>query len=144
MRQRHPHSTRPAPLFPVTTLFRSRLVLAVLLERGAAPYAALVLRVLPEVVVVLAALADVGDLGVGIEHGEDVGFELVEARRAGQFGFGAGVLFAHPGQLPVAGDVLRSEEHTSELQSLMRISYAVFCLKKKTNRQHSGNRITTS
>src|SRR3546814_1587268 len=29
--------------------------------------------------------------------------------------------------------VERSEEHTSELQSLMRISYAVFCLKKKTN-----------
>src|SRR3546814_2282042 len=29
----------------------------------------------------------------------------------------------------------RSEEHTSELQSLMRISYAVFCLKKKTQRQ---------
>src|SRR3546814_1912857 len=31
----------------------------------------------------------------------------------------------------------RSEEHTSELQSLMRTSYAVFCLKKKTNTQHS-------
>src|SRR3546814_10582313 len=30
-------------------------------------------------------------------------------------------------------DDLRSEEHTSELQSLMRISYAVFCMKKKTN-----------
>src|SRR3546814_9375055 len=30
-------------------------------------------------------------------------------------------------------EMLRSEEHTSELQSLMRISYAVFCLKKKTN-----------
>src|SRR3546814_952588 len=30
-------------------------------------------------------------------------------------------------------DTLRSEEHTSELQSLMRISYAVFCLKKKNN-----------
>src|SRR3546814_4139982 len=30
------------------------------------------------------------------------------------------------------GAVIRSEEHTSELQSLMRISYAVFCLKKKT------------
>src|SRR3546814_10174344 len=30
-----------------------------------------------------------------------------------------------------AGDQFRSEEHTSELQSLMRISYAVFCLKKK-------------
>src|SRR3546814_3531566 len=33
----------------------------------------------------------------------------------------------------LAGVVVRSEEHTSELQSLMRISYAVFCLKKKTN-----------
>src|SRR3546814_7812219 len=32
---------------------------------------------------------------------------------------------------PVASDTPRSEEHTSELQSLMRISYAVFCLKKK-------------
>src|SRR3546814_2895849 len=32
----------------------------------------------------------------------------------------------------------RSEEHTSELQSLMRISYAVFCLKKK-NRKHTRN-----
>src|SRR3546814_2617579 len=35
---------------------------------------------------------------------------------------------------------LRSEEHTSELQSLMRISYAVFCLKKKKNK--SSNRLT--
>src|SRR3546814_2803580 len=32
---------------------------------------------------------------------------------------------------------IRSEEHTSELQSLMRISYAVFCLKKKKNRRHN-------
>src|SRR3546814_9454152 len=32
-------------------------------------------------------------------------------------------------------DYERSEEHTSELQSLMRISYAVFCLKKKTTKQ---------
>src|SRR3546814_8108906 len=38
---------------------------------------------------------------------------------------------------------LRSEEHTSELQSLMRISYAVFCLKKKTqNRQHTEKKLT--
>src|SRR3546814_6570691 len=39
---------------------------------------------------------------------------------------------------------LRSEEHTSELQSLMRISYAVFCLKKKTTNntiQHTRNHI---
>src|SRR3546814_5464409 len=34
-----------------------------------------------------------------------------------------------------AGDLMRSEEHTSELQSLMRISYAVFCLKKKKTTQ---------
>src|SRR3546814_3780871 len=33
----------------------------------------------------------------------------------------------------------RSEEHTSELQSLMRISYAVFCLKKKNKRRHTHN-----
>src|SRR3546814_4442533 len=39
---------------------------------------------------------------------------------------------------------MRSEEHTSELQSLMRISYAVFCLKKKkTKKKHQGrNRLT--
>src|SRR3546814_9505541 len=34
----------------------------------------------------------------------------------------------------------RSEEHTSELQSLMRISYAVFCLKKKNTTNRSSNR----
>src|SRR3546814_1148801 len=33
----------------------------------------------------------------------------------------------------------RSEEHTSELQSLMRISYAVFCLKKKKYKQYNHN-----
>src|SRR3546814_6304414 len=36
----------------------------------------------------------------------------------------------------------RSEEHTSELQSLMRISYAVFCLKKKTSRKHNTKQYT--
>src|SRR3546814_2759851 len=45
--------------------------------------------------------------------------------------------FDHLGELPGdlrllrVAEVQRSEEHTSELQSLMRISYAVFCLKKK-------------
>src|SRR3546814_3089389 len=37
----------------------------------------------------------------------------------------------------------RSEEHTSELQSLMRISYAVFCLKKKKNTKYTHNHNTT-
>src|SRR3546814_2012117 len=42
------------------------------------------------------------------------------------------------------GDAARSEEHTSELQSLMRISYAVFCLKKKkkTKIQYKDHNIT--
>src|SRR3546814_1665061 len=39
-----------------------------------------------------------------------------------------------------AGSCFRSEEHTSELQSLMRISYAVFCLKKK--KQIKANKTT--
>src|SRR3546814_7164396 len=44
-----------------------------------------------------------------------------------------GLLLGRDQQRPVGwiSDVLRSEEHTSELQSLMRISYAVFCLKKQ-------------
>src|SRR3546814_2022123 len=55
---------------------------------------------------------------------------------------GGGEAILH-GQFPVVGvetafgmdaRVGRSEEHTSELQSLMRISYAVFCLKKKTTK----------
>src|SRR3546814_5028668 len=41
-------------------------------------------------------------------------------------------------------DFLRSEEHTSELQSLMRISYAVVCLKKKNNQKTSTQTSTTS
>src|SRR3546814_4781494 len=37
---------------------------------------------------------------------------------------------------------LRSEEHTSELQSLMRISYAVFCLKKKNKNKYNNQKVT--
>src|SRR3546814_10002169 len=52
----------------------------------------------------------------------------------------AGLYRIDPGAAPVVGDWVaiapRSEEHTSELQSLMRISYAVFCLKKKTNKHN--------
>src|SRR3546814_7646158 len=40
----------------------------------------------------------------------------------------------------LGGTILRSEEHTSELQSLMRISYAVFCLKKKRNNTTKQNK----
>src|SRR3546814_7011108 len=46
-----------------------------------------------------------------------------------------------PGATAPARD--RSEEHTSELQSLMRISYAVFCLKKKKHTTHKSQSTTT-
>src|SRR3546814_3441040 len=42
------------------------------------------------------------------------------------------------------GNVERSEEHTSELQSLMRISYAVFCLKKKNTKTSQKHKIIFS
>src|SRR3546814_3466824 len=57
---------------------------------------------------------------------------LCEEKRGSQVGItymGSQVQISY--ELPMAEVVLRSEEHTSELQSLMRISYAVFCLKKK-------------
>src|SRR3546814_310214 len=46
------------------------------------------------------------------------------------------VLLRQLASLSPEGRAARSEEHTSELQSLMRISYAVFCLKKKTKKQN--------
>src|SRR3546814_5146308 len=59
-----------------------------------------------------------------------------QRKRLGQFftGLPLGALLAHLALDPVAR---RSEEHTSELQSLMRISYAVFCLKKKKKKKQS-------
>src|SRR5690606_9698169 len=68
------------------------VVLAVFLERGAAPDAALVVPVAPEVVVVVAHLADGGDPLVGVVDGEQFGFEFAESVRIGQFGLGGGVL----------------------------------------------------
>src|SRR3546814_6281510 len=55
-------------------------------------------------------------------------------RSRSQDGYGVGSCRAHDGELtcPIR-DSTRSEENTSELQSLMRISYAVVCLKKKKN-----------
>src|SRR3546814_8377792 len=71
-----------------------------------------------------------GGLGVGRSLGDILG--------VGHRGL---VVFDHcsfsslfgTGPLPHPASPRRSEEHTSELQSLMRISYAVFCLKKKTH-----------
>src|SRR3546814_7321041 len=60
--------------------------------------------------------------GITIDHAAL--FQIFHARPAGRFGE-------------------RSEEHTSELQSLMRISYAVFCLKKKKHTQVSHSAYNT-
>src|SRR3546814_1574777 len=75
-------------------------------------------------------------------------FRSCEASRAGTRGLrGASVArrpLIEPGLLdrPALAAQVRSEEHTSELQSLMRISYAVFCLKKKKNK--TRNHIITT
>src|SRR3546814_2439168 len=74
------------------------------------------------------------DLGA-VRRGEQL-LPLVERREAE--GRDVGLEEAHRMRVEGRDDrgkplVLRSEEHTSELQSLMRISYAVFCLKKKTH-----------
>src|SRR3546814_9635281 len=50
---------------------------------------------------------------------------------------GVDATYLPAGHVLGSAQILRSEEHTSELQSLMRISYAVFCLKKKTKHQNN-------
>src|SRR3546814_3713706 len=51
----------------------------------------------------------------------------------------SGPFRAIPCRKGTVGNLARSEEHTSELQSLMRISYAVFCLQKKTKNKQIHN-----
>src|SRR3546814_8233525 len=110
MKRRHPGSTRTDTLFPYATLFRFHSILRV--EVSSRGRAAQGVERLPERKRLLA-------------HGSRPVTRLVQRRAEPEAG-GAG--------LPVGRHRLRadrSEEHTSELQSLMRISYAVFCLKKK-------------
>src|SRR3546814_9278384 len=88
-------------------------------------------------------LAD-GDQVLGAVAGQSYDLLLLDLNLPGHSGLDIlAKLRAEGEQVPVliltARDgvedrVARSEEHTSELQSLMRISYAVFCLKKKKNR----------
>src|SRR3546814_9965680 len=63
-------------------------------------------------------------------QGAYAGLELGQRKRLSHVVVGAKV---QPFDALLDGIGLRSEEHTSELQSLMRISYAVFCLKKNNN-----------
>src|SRR3546814_9425609 len=74
----------------------------------------------------IIALAGAGDMGANIL--------FLLATRSGLLIITAVLVALYPAvTVLLARAHLRSEEHTSELQSLMRISYAVFCLKKKTN-----------
>ncbi len=83
------------------------LGLAVLVQRGAAPQAPLVLLVLPEVVVEIADLLHAGDLCVGVEDGEDVRLKPLELGGAGKFGFGLGIARAYPVQRLVRANVFQ-------------------------------------
>src|SRR3546814_3498055 len=63
-----------------------------------------------------------------------IALDLVHHQEVGAVGVAPGEIGIGFEEKGVA-DLERSEEHTSELQSLMRISYAVFCLKKNTQHQ---------
>src|SRR3546814_6364942 len=107
MIRRPPRSTRTDTLFPYTTLFRSDpLVVAQLMTLTDAQKSA-----------ACGIIAESGRLWMAI-------------------GTRIYVFSYFPGAKISAWSYYspRSEEHTSELQSLMRISYAVFCLKKKTHK----------
>src|SRR3546814_3152304 len=80
-----------------------------------------------------------GDLGDAFHLGEFVPEELLE--RAERTHKDAQLVIRLAGHQIAFHDFgkFRSEEHTSELQSLMRTSYAVFCLKKKKNTYHKSN-----
>src|SRR3546814_20083127 len=112
--RRPPRSTRTDTLFPYTTLFRSRRgrgVMARILiiedEARIASFIAKGLRAEGHQSVV----AEDGPKGLDLALGDDFDLVILDIGLPGMDG--------------------RSEEHTSELQSLMRISYAVFGLKKK-------------
>src|SRR3546814_10185315 len=80
------------------------------------------------------------DRAAGIErlyldvHADVFGRDAIEAHDGGVADGVENAVMDHGQELAIRSDRGRSEEHTSELQSLMRISYAVFCLKKKTTK----------
>src|SRR3546814_9138796 len=83
---------------------------------------------------VAAPQAGVGaDRVIDLEAGFDARLEgRLDVVGAERLADAAEIIFRHHGGRSRQAETVRSEEHTSELQSLMRISYAVFCLKKKT------------
>src|SRR3546814_5417336 len=82
-----------------------------------------------------AARGGDGQVGLGLAEAADVGGELTDLR-AHQAQFLGALLGVRAFELARQRQLSRSEEHTSELQSRMRISYAVLCLRKKTRTTH--------
>src|SRR3546814_6564963 len=119
MRRRPPRSTRTDTLFPYTTLFRSDRRLGIERDR-------LIQRI----------LSDLGRratrAGADIVDEDPDRAEPLDRLRHGARAIGLPREIGHDAD----GAAARSEEHTSELQSLMRISYAVFCLNKKTTQNY--------
>src|SRR3546814_3980821 len=76
-----------------------------------------------------------GEVSLVARYGEDESplrpEQIIEPRRREDVGDSLWATFNVIQENVIRGGLQRSEEHTSELQSLMRISYAVFCLKKK-------------
>src|SRR3546814_2124279 len=119
MMRRPPRATRTDTLFPYTTLFRS-------------PHHCNVLGLSPLGRHAIEAMAERGMI-VDVDH---------MSVRARQEALDVLEELQHPGVISSHSWSTRSEEHTSELQSLMRISYAVFCLKK-TNKQQPTSSFNT-
>src|SRR3546814_2295173 len=123
MLRRPPRSTRTDTLFPYTTLFRSRqeeVKRAHIARRGGLWSTELdpMLKLQPDLLDAYSGYYTVPSNRGALD---ELTRELIYI-----------TIDAHTTHLYVLG-LRRSEEHTSELQSLMRISYAVFCLKKKKN-----------
>src|SRR3546814_3979216 len=123
MIRRSPRSTRTDILFPYTTLFRSLVDKVVAFGGDAVQFD-------DEQRLDVERIADVDERFGGMDRGS---IHHLHARRYDPRRDDVGNAIAralHARKSDQQG-ARRSEEHTSELQSLMRISYAVFCLKKK-------------
>src|SRR3546814_3172490 len=117
MIRRPPRSTRTDTLFPYTTLFRSDADVVISLTRNN------YIKRQPLETYRLQRRGTRGVIGMGTKEEDLVEQVLTTTNHAFL------LFFTDRGKV-------RSEEHTSELQSLMRHSYAVFCLKKKKYTQH--------
>src|SRR3546814_14757792 len=134
MIRRPPRSTRTDTLFPYTTLFRSPTDLEHYFDTIHRGFESLPISYSAELWAEpgRALCAEYSSVLVRVEKRRDDVLYINDGAYGSLFD-AAHVAWRFPVKLVREKEsVARSEEHTSELQSLMRISYAVFCLKKKT------------